>query len=571
MVPFHTPIDADLREKLSEYDELTAMLLSRRGVANAVEAEVFLHPSYDENVHNPMLMKNMPRASARLAKAIDNDEHVAVWSDYDADGIPGAVVMHDFLKKAGVRFTNYIPHRNLEGYGVNIDGIEKLASEGVTLVVTVDSGITDVEPIARAKELGIDVIVTDHHEVGENIPDAYAIVDPKQSGETYPFRDLCGAALAWKLVVATLATGFEKRESIHEGWEKWLLDMVGIATIADMVPLVGENRVLAKYGLLVLRKSPRKGLSALCNVMRVNARTITEDDVGFMIAPRINAASRMGDPVDAFRLFATDDTDEANTLAKKLESANRRRKSAVASITRNVYARLKERKASENLPSVIAIGDPQWRPSLLGLVAGSVAEEYGRPTFVWGREEDGTIKGSCRSEGVTDVFELMSATPETFTRCGGHAPAGGFSVRDDSIFFLEERLNKTFETLDKNKDGVLPVYADAELLIADATFDFLSRLEQLAPFGEGNKKPAWILREIEVKKVSSFGKNEEHIKLSLNGARGTLEAIAFFAKHDLRTRVKNIEISSRITILAHLERDTFLYKNTLRFRLLKII
>ena len=214
MVPFHKPIENSVREELSAYDDLIAALLVRRGVKDAKDAETFLNPSYELHTYSPMLMKNMPEAARRLANAISKKEHIAVWSDYDADGIPGAVILHDFLKKVGAHFTNYIPHRHLEGYGVNIAGIEKLASGGVTLVITVDSGITDVLSIARAKELGMNVIVTDHHEPDETLPDAFLIVDPKQSDETYPFRDLCGAALAWKLVVATLEHGFSGREDI---------------------------------------------------------------------------------------------------------------------------------------------------------------------------------------------------------------------------------------------------------------------------------------------------------------------------------------------------------------------
>ena len=571
MVPFHNPIEEELRKELSAYDDLTSALLSRRGVKNAREAEEFLNPVYEEHTHDPMQIRDMQKSAERLSRAINEHEHIAVWSDYDADGIPGAVVLHDFLKKVGANFTNYIPHRHLEGYGVNKTGIEKLAKKGVTLVITVDSGITDVEPIKYARELGMDVIVTDHHEPGEILPDAYSVVDPKRADETYPFRDLCGASLAWKLVVATLKQGFKGREKISTGWEKWLLDMVGIATVADMVPLVGENRVLAKYGIIVLRKSPRKGLNALCRTMRVTKRTLTEDDIGFMIAPRINAASRMGDPFDAFRLFATSDTDEAETLSKKLESANRRRKTAVATTTRAVNARLAERGEREDLPGVIAMGDPEWQPALLGLVASSVVEEYGRPVFLWGREATGIIKGSCRSEGTTDVFALMSATANTFTHCGGHSAAGGFAVLSDEIFFLEERLNMAYEKLSKDKSKELPLLADAELSLEDATLGLLSRLEQLAPFGEGNKKPAWLLRKIEVEKVSWFGKNKEHLKIFLIKKTGTVEAIAFFAKHELRERAKKLQPSTHITLLVHIERNTFLYKNTLRLRILRLM
>ncbi len=308
MFSLHEPLDKSVRESLAAYDDLTAALLSRRGISTREEAEAFLSPSYDAHIGDPLLMKDMEKAARRLAKAIETQEKVAVWSDYDCDGIPGGVVMHDFLKKAGANFVNYIPHRHEEGFGVNEQGLEKLKKDGASLVITVDCGISDVDAVAFANSIGLEVIITDHHlpttvpapegsadgKMEQVLPPAYAVVDPKQEGETYPYKEFCGGGLAWKLVCATLAVGFEGREKINAGWEKWLLDMAGLATIADMVPLTGENRVIAKYGLLVMRKSPRIGLQKLCKNARVNQRYISEDDVGFMLAPRVNAASRMG-------------------------------------------------------------------------------------------------------------------------------------------------------------------------------------------------------------------------------------------------------------------------------------
>ncbi|MFA6408255.1 MAG: DHH family phosphoesterase, partial [Candidatus Paceibacterota bacterium] len=273
MFQLHNQLDETLRAELAEHDDLTAALLARRGIITKEAAEQFLNPSYDLHLHDPLLMTDMPKAARRLADAILANEKIAVWSDYDCDGIPGGVLLHDFLKKAGADFENYIPHRHEEGYGMNIGGIETLAKGGVKLIVTVDSGITDFEPIARAKELCMDVIITDHHLAGEVLPDAFAIVNPHaRADETYPFHELCGAGVAWKLVCATLTIELSLREKIPEGWEKWLLDMVGLATIADMVPLTGENRVLATYGLLVLRKSPRIGLQILCRGLRTEQR-----------------------------------------------------------------------------------------------------------------------------------------------------------------------------------------------------------------------------------------------------------------------------------------------------------
>lgn len=573
MFSLHDPLDETLRTELLAYDDLTAALLSRRGIVTKETAEKFLHPSYEKHLYDPLLMTDMRKAAERLAKAIVTGEKIAVWSDYDCDGIPGAVVMHDFLQKAGADFENYIPHRHEEGYGMNVIGIEKLAENGVKLVVTVDSGITDIEPVARAKELGMDVIVTDHHLSGEKLPNAFAILNPNaRPDETYPFHGLCGSGVAWKLVCATIAVAPELREKVPLGWEKWLLDMVGLATIADMVPLVDENRVLATYGLIVMRKSPRLGLQKLCRGMRCDQRMLTEDDVGFMIAPRVNAASRMGDARDAFRLFTTTDENEADLLVKKLEKANRSRKAEAGAVTRAVHTRIKERS---ELRSVIALGDPEWRPALLGLVANTIAEEYERPVFLWGREGNMSIKGSVRSGGITHILELMRATENTFVEFGGHAKAGGFTVRDTEIFFLEDHLVKAHERLLDGKpiSDELLLRADAEVMPEETTSAFLAKVEKLAPFGMHNDKPVFLLREVLVREISHFGKGEEHLKLKISSVDGngtSINAVTFFTKGSVARTAKTLAAGSRVNMLAHLERDTFSRGNPVRLRLLDI-
>lgn len=574
MFPLHEPLDDILREELLSYDDLTAALLARRGIKTKEEAEKFLNPSYDEHLHDPLLMADMQKAAERLSTAILSGERIAVWSDYDCDGIPGAVVLHDFLKKTGANFENYIPHRHDEGYGMNVSGIEGLAKGGTKLIVTVDSGITDLAPIARAKELGMEVIVTDHHMPAQSgLPDAYAVVNPNaRADENYPFHDLCGAGVAWKLVCATIALSPELREKVPTGWEKWLLDMVGLATIADMVPLVGENRILAKFGLLVLRKSPRIGLQKLLRGMRVEQRALTEDDIGFMIAPRVNAASRMGDAREAFNLFTTTDENEADALAKKLESANRKRKAEAGALTRAVHTRLKDRN---EMRSVIALGDPEWRPALLGLVAGGIADEYERPVFLWGREGNGSIKGSVRSGGGVHALELMRATENTFVECGGHAAAGGFTVRDDAIFFLEDKLVEAYARISEKNElaDSLEMHADAEVLPEELHKAFLTKVEKLAPFGQQNPKPVFLLRKIIVQNISHFGKSEEHLKLKISSAEKqnqSIDAVTFFAKGPLAHSASNCMQGCRADILAHLERDTFSRGNPVRLRLLDI-
>lgn len=570
MFPLHDPLTDALREELSAYDDLTAALLARRGVLTKKDAEKFLNPSYDAHLYDPFLMMDMKKAARRFADAIVSGEKIAVWSDYDCDGIPGAVVMHDFLKKCGANFENYIPHRHAEGYGMNANGIEKLAKSGVKLIVTVDSGITDCEPVVRANELGMQVIITDHHLPGDILPDAFAILNPNaREGETYPFKSLCGSGVAWKLVCATLALEPKLREKVPEGWEKWLLDMVGLATIADMVPLVDENRLLATYGLIVMRKSPRIGLQKLCRLMRVEQRAITEDDVGFMLAPRVNAASRMGEARDAFQLFITADESEADLLAKKLEKLNRQRKAEAGAITRAVHSRLKEKE----IRSVIALGNPEWRPSLLGLVANTIADEYERPVFLWGREGNMSLKGSFRSGGFSRVMELIRTAENVFAQFGGHAAAGGFTLLDSEVFFLEDRLNDAYAMLAPlEQSDSLTGRADAAVLPAEATHSFLVKIERLAPFGIDNPKPVFLLREVRVAEISRFGKGEEHLKLKIvvDDGGAHIDAVTFFAKGALARTAENLSRGSRANILAHLERDTFSRGSPVRLRLLDI-
>lgn len=577
MFPLHDPLTDAVREALGAYDDLTASLLARRGIVTEKDAERFLNPSYDEHLHDPFLMVDMQKAAKRLAAAILSKERIAVWSDYDCDGIPGGVLLHDFLKKVGANFENYIPHRHDEGYGMNVNGIEKLATNGATLIVTVDSGITDIESIARAKELGMDVIVTDHHLPAEKLPDAFAILNPNaRADETYPFHSLCGTAVAWKLVCATLdvlrnssptSPRLRSATELSLGWEKWLLDMVGLATIADMVPLIDENRVLATYGLLVMRKSPRIGLQKLCRALRVDQRALTEDDIGFMLAPRVNAASRMGNARDAFNLFTTSDENEADSLVKKLEKANRQRKAEAGAITRAVHARLSARGGSASggkdaLPPIIAMGDPEWRPALLGLVANTIAEEYERPVFLWGREGNMSLKGSFRSGGSTQIMELLRTTENMFTQFGGHAAAGGFTLRDTEVFFLEDRLVLALRSLGEGGEAqsdTFAQYADAAVAPEEATNAFLKKVGRLAPFGIENPKPAFLLRDISVREISHFGKGEEHLKLKIDIAdgRGSIDAVTFFAKGSVVRVVETLAAGGRAHLLAHLERDTF--------------
>ena len=574
MFPLHDTPEAAVRKELEEYDDLIASLLARRNIKTKEEAQAFLDPSYEEHVSDPFLILNMEKAARRLALAIDTNEKIAVWSDYDCDGIPGGVILHDFLKKVGADFVNYIPHRHNEGYGVNETGLEKLAREGVKLVVTVDSGIVDNDAVAYANELGMEVIVTDHHLPSpEGVPPAFAVVDAKQEGETSEFTHWCGSGIAWKLACAVLKVARETEGhtvwNVTEGWEKWLLDMVALATVADMVPLTGENRVLVKYGLVVMRKTKRLGLQRLCKVARVDQRFITEEDIGFMLAPRVNAASRMGDPMDAFKLFTSESETEADELAKKLEQVNRSRKAVAGATTKAVHEKLKKREGA--IADVIVLGDPDWRPGLLGLVASGIAEEYGRPVFLWGREGSNTLKGSCRGgpQGV-HVVELMRAAEDAFLEFGGHSGAGGYSVSVEQSLTLEEKLCDALKRLPPDDAAAFRI--DAEISLSEVSHALLKKIQRLAPFGMENSKPVFGFKDVFIENVAWFGKGEEHIRLTLQVDEfgESIQAMAFYGKRNLGSVASRIEKGTRAHIAGTLEKDTFTRGQPIRLRLVSV-
>ncbi|MBL1434184.1 single-stranded-DNA-specific exonuclease RecJ [Candidatus Wolfebacteria bacterium] len=555
-------VPKEVRKNLEDYDDFVAHLLYHRGITTSKDAKIFLQPDFERDLHDPFLMSGMEKAVDRILEAIEKKEKIIVWSDYDTDGIPGGVLMHDLFAKIGANFENYIPHRHNEGYGLNIPAIEKLAEGGANLLISVDSGITDVTQVERANELGLDVIITDHHLPQKTLPPALVILNPKLKDQTYPFKDLCGCGVAFKLAQALLKKGdFD----IPEGWEKWLLDMAGIATVSDMVPLTGENRALAYFGLVVLRKSPRPGLQQLLRKIRVNQRTITEDDIGFMIGPRINAASRMGEPMQAFEMLSTKSVGEGAQHAADLERINASRKVAVTKITKEI----KKKISTKSMDSpVIVMGNPHWRPSLLGLVANSLAEEYERPVFLWGKEGNGLIKGSCRTGADVNLVDLMAQAPEVFDGFGGHAAAGGFSIREEAIHTIEESLSAALLKLPKNKTQK-NFEADLELEIDQVNKELLAKISKLAPFGVENKKPEFLFKNITPSSVIWFGKGKAHLKAMFETKSGTVEAIAFFAKRDLGADAKKLVEGEKISLLAAVEYDS--YKHVPRLRIIKVL
>ncbi len=420
-----SPLSKTIEKKLAGFPELVRTLLYYRGVETAEAAVAFLNPDYATSIHDPFLMKDMDKGVERILKAISDKEKIVIFGDYDADGVPGTAIIASFFKQIGfTNFTPYIPDRHLESYGLNSSQVEKFAADGVTLIITVDCGITAVAETARAKELGVDVIITDHHLPQEKLPAAVAIIDPKRADCDYPCKVLCGAGVAFKLVQGLLARG---NFNVIPGWEKWLLDLVAISTVSDMVPLSGENRVLVKFGLVVLNKTRRPGLLSLLVALKLKPGTITEDDIGFMIGPRINSASRMTHGSEAYELLMTNDWAVGRTIATNLEKNNKARKVMVEKIMKTVI----DQFDGQELSGVVVTGDDDWGLGVLGLASARITEKFGRVSFVWGKNGDGLIKGSCRSDGSVSVVELMQAAGglDFFAGLGGHIHAGGFSLQ----------------------------------------------------------------------------------------------------------------------------------------------
>ncbi len=555
--------------------DLVSRLLSKRGITDASAVSAFLNPDYELHTHDAFLLQGMDTAVERLLQAIARGERIAIYADFDCDGIPGAALLSDFFSK--LEYTNfevYLPHRDREGYGFHTDAISQLATprpggaSAVSLIITVDVGTTAEGAVQFAKEKDVDVIVTDHHEIPGNLPDAVAVLNPKLS--PYPFPYLCGAAVAFKLVQATLAEGKKRKlgrfEKIQDGWEKWLLDMVAIATIADMVPLVGENRTLTHWGLQVLRKSPRLGIRALCAKLRLRQSELSESDVGFSIAPRINAASRMDEPDLALRLLVTRDVAEAESLAAQLEKLNARRKGVVASLVKQARAIVKERFGDND--RVVVLGNPEWKPALLGLAANSIMGDRGGIVCMWGRDANGKLKGSCRSDGDVSLLDLFQNAAHVFEEYGGHAASGGFTVTPEHIHRLPEVLARAVETLPPRSDAIVLGH-DLLLKLPDMSAALFKEVSRMAPFGVGNPKPLFLLSNTTITGVKRFGKESNHVEVMLECRESGVSARAFEFFKAPQDFSLLPEPGRFANLLATIERDS--YRGGLALRIVDVL
>lgn len=540
---------------------LRDILLANRNITPE-SIESFIHPVY-EGLSDPFSMHDLERGVVRLYEAIENKEKIVIYADYDCDGIPGAVIMSDLLRQIGYENVSYyIPDRQDEGYGLHRGAVEQFILDGVKLVVTIDLGTTAVDEIAHAQINGIDIVVTDHHEPPPLLPKPYALVNPKLG--TYADPMLCGSGVIFQFVRGFIQK-YGEYYKIPNGFEKWSLDMAGLATLSDMVPLVNENRIIAHFGLKVFRKTRRQGLIALLRELKIDPTHMCEDDITFMVSPRLNAASRMDSPMRAFELLSATDDTRAKDLAKHLSKINDERKYLVANIMKEVKHTITKRPDS----SVIVVGNPEWRAGILGLVAGKLSDEYKRPAFVWGGREGELIKGSCRSDGSASVVSLMRALPErALSNFGGHELAGGFSLVSEEIHFLEERILVAYESVRQPTQVSKSYMLDSALSLTDITLSLFQAVDTLAPFGVGNPKPTFVFPQVTIMEYKMFGKTKEHLELIVGDGSARKKAIAFFSTPESYNT--EIAFGAKIDLVATLEMSYFMNRPELRLRIVDI-
>jgi single-stranded-DNA-specific exonuclease len=497
---------------------LVARVLVSRGWSEP-EAAAFFRPADDRALEDPMLLLGMAEAAERIRKAIADGERIRVYGDYDADGVTSTALMTRLFNRLGAQFDTYIPHRSLEGYGLNGKAIDLAADAGISLLLTVDNGISAVEQIAYARERGIDVVVTDHHEPPAILPEAVALVNPKQPGCPYPFKGLCGAGVAFKLAHALLG-----------GPAPELADLAAIGTVADLMPLVGENRIIVRMGLDLMRREPSAGIRALAAVSGTEPDDLTSGKIGFGLAPRLNAGGRLDHADGAVRLLTTDDDEEAAGLAKELDRLNTERQRLVDDTVEEAERMWQDKKARDGGkgPNVILLSGAGWNPGIAGLVASKLVERHYRPAVILAHDrETGKCKGSARSIDGFDLYAALTECAHCMDHYGGHQAAAGMTIEASRVQELENLLHRIAEEQLLPEDWLPKKKADLVCALEDATLEAAEGLAALEPFGNGHPTPRFLLRNVKVRESRKLGKEGQHLRLTVEQAGRSLETVGF--------------------------------------------
>lgn len=494
---------------------LVSILLVNRGIVETEEARSFLFME-DTSFHDPYLLFDMDIAVQRINESIANGEKILVFGDYDADGVSSTTVLMTVLKDLGAKVDFYIPNRFTEGYGPNEMAFRWAADNGYKLIITVDTGIAAINEALLAKELGMDLIITDHHEPGPELPEALAIVHPKHPESKYPFKELAGVGVAFKLAHALYGRVPEE-----------LLDVVTIGTVADLVPLHGENRLIVKKGLKKLGITERPGIRALYALSNSSPEDINEETVGFMLAPRLNAPGRLDHAAPAVELLLTDDFEAANEIAKEIDGINKERQSIVNDITKDAISMIEaEFDLQEN--KVIVIGKEGWNPGVIGIVASRLVERYYRPTIVLSFDTEKKLaKGSARSIVGFDLFQNLSTCRDILPHFGGHTMAAGMTLSLDDVSELRTRLNHLANTSLSSEDFIPITEIDANIPIEEVNLESIQELNLLAPYGTGNPKPKIMIEKLSISQLRQIGADNKHLKVVLEKEGSILDGVGF--------------------------------------------
>ena len=491
---------------------LIARCMINRGLSDVDEMHTYLYGTL-EDLHDPFLMKDMERAVRIVQEARQNNVKIAIASDFDCDGIFSGYILLKGLTRLGFDCRIFTPDRVQEGYGLNERIVEEALEEERMLLITCDNGIAALKQVAYAKEKGMTVIVTDHHEVQEEMPIADAVLDPKQEGETYPFCGLCGGGVAFKFICAL----YERLEIPEK--EKWeLLEYVAIATVADVMGLQGENRLLVKYGLQALKKTKNIGLQSLMEVQGLGDRDLNAGHIGFVLGPCFNAAGRIANVEKSFDLLREEEEERAKRKAEELKDINEERKQMTEEGAREAFRMLEEREKEEKLPAVLIVLLPDTHESLVGIIAGRLKEKYNHPVIVFTRVEDGRIKGSGRSIESYHMFQKLMECHDLMERFGGHKMAAGMTLKEENLSELERRLNAKAGL--EEKDFYKEIRIDAPMPIGYATEKLLSEFEKMEPFGVGNPKPVFAEQHFRIHKGQRLGKEQNVLKLRVENTQG---------------------------------------------------
>lgn len=499
-------------------DGLVAHLLVQRGITNYEEAKKFFRPEL-KHLHNPYLMKDMDKAVHRIVKAIEDGENILVYGDYDVDGTTAVALMSSFLLERYPKVATYIPDRYTEGYGVSFKGIDFAEDNEFTLIIALDCGIKALDKVAYAKEKGIDFIICDHHRPGEQVPSAVAVLDPKQDDCSYPYKELCGCGVGFKLIQALAA-----EEGLGIGALLPYLDLVATAIAADIVPITGENRVLAYYGLEVINNQPRTGIKAIINQLKKNRLTIT--DVVFVIAPRINAAGRMEHGQHAVNLLVETNYGQAEKFAKEIEEFNTDRKGLDRTITQEALQQIVANKEEEKYTSVVYQED--WHKGVIGIVASRLTETYYRPTLVFTKSGN-KLAASARSVKGFDVYNALEACADCIEQFGGHKYAAGLTLLEEQYAEFKKKFEEVVSTTIDAKLLTPELHIDAILELNQITPKLMRIIKQFAPFGPGNMTPVFMTENVkDTGYAKGVGQEEAHLKMAVtkNGA-GPISAIGF--------------------------------------------